>query len=683
MQGTGSDTRMYSPRSESSHMYSSVNEDDEKYNPVDPQFKEEQKDRKQVREDKKENTRNELKHIKVRRQHGVEGGATPNMTEPGLDDTRPREDEQAELSRTTGMHGSRGQLLDMATGAKTGTGSAMGHAIAMSDPMDGAMRLLEDRLLRTHIDDLIAERDKLQESGLMNEAREFDKVIQQSQQPDIMRNKLLNTTAIPSQFLLDPDIHPEDAQKLGETMMEEGRQSPDYIDMRSNPKEYDPEMRRQYMGNVSRLHTAMPKIQQAENLSQEMQSKLQEDDPSKFFADRPYVQTGIPMNEAWSDLLKDEPRPHAELTNNELDGVLDIAGEIDSYPEGEHPIFGDAVIENPNLIDELAREAEIREQENTPVEGTDDSHFTQTFQDIYTGIPMGDAWSDLLKLDTPKTIAERRKKEGRTHFRPSTGQFKMPPGGQSGGVGATMRRFKARMRGIKSGKKTGLMRSPLAVEMSHRGIKTKQPKSKQPIEYRPYMGQQETRKIMGGVRTTWSPHARYGERFSSAGKTGGGRLTGLLPGQQGQMNQPSLKRISTPRIPKPKMPRSPPMMPQAGMPEMGSMSSIPSLPSLSSPIMASEDKPQYSDIVKMNYTDLLEIRTLLRRIANAKESKKKMAVGTKSATEGAMPIHPAGIDGTDDEDTKTDGPTQNLERNSSRMGLDPAGYLIGRGGHMG
>ena len=55
--------------------------------------------------------------------------------------------------------------------------------------------------------------------------------------------------------------------------------------------------------------------------------------------------------------------------------------------------------------------------------------------------PMDDAWSTLLKLDTPKTIASRRKQEERQHFRPSTGQFKTPPGGQSGGVGATMRRL--------------------------------------------------------------------------------------------------------------------------------------------------------------------------------------------------------------------------------------------------
>ena len=43
--GRGSDTRMYSPRSESSHMYS-ANEGEEKYNPVDPKYKEWEKEKK-------------------------------------------------------------------------------------------------------------------------------------------------------------------------------------------------------------------------------------------------------------------------------------------------------------------------------------------------------------------------------------------------------------------------------------------------------------------------------------------------------------------------------------------------------------------------------------------------------------------------------------------------------------
>ena len=62
--GRGSDTRMYAPRSESSHMFS-ANEGEEKYNPVDPKYKEWEKEKKLREDDEKEQMNNKLKHIKV------------------------------------------------------------------------------------------------------------------------------------------------------------------------------------------------------------------------------------------------------------------------------------------------------------------------------------------------------------------------------------------------------------------------------------------------------------------------------------------------------------------------------------------------------------------------------------------------------------------------------------------
>ena len=436
--GRGSDTRIYAPRSESSHMFS-ANEGEEKYNPVDPKYKEWEKEKKLREDDEKEQMNNKLKHIKVLGHHGKAGMGEPESPEEADTELDPRKDLQNELSRQTGPPGNRGHELDLATGAKTGTGSAMGHRFLASEPMESA-------------------------------------------------------------------------------------------------------------------------------------------------------------------------------------------------------------------------------------------------------------WSELLKRETAKTMEGRRKKEKRAEFRPSTGQFKKPPGGQSGGPGSTMRRFKARMRGIASGKKTGLMKPHLAVEMSHRGIKTKQPMSKDPGPYRAYMGQQEAKKILGGARTVWSPHARYAERSTRAGPTGGGQLTGLAPGQAGQMRQPSLRRMRQPRMPRMRQPRMPRSMNPMGMPPMGGMSAVPPLPQAppiqdpSQIMMSDSDKREtYSDLMKANYFDMTELRTLLRRIARAKEqeakeSKKK--AGTVSATEGAMPSHPAGIHG-DSDDEDPDGPTENDEMKANRLGLDPAGYLVSRRGHMG
>jgi len=290
--------------------------------------------------------------------------------------------------------------------------------------------------------------------------------------------------------------------------------------------------------------------------------------------------------------------------------------------------------------------------------------------------PMDDAWSSLLKTETARSIAGRRKREARQQFRPSTGQFKTPPGGMSGGVGATMRRFKAQMRGIKSGKKTGLMKPHLAVEMSHRGIQTKQPLSKDPQKYTQYKGQSEARKILGGARTTFSPHARYGARSNQAGPTGAGRLSGLMAGQSGQMARPALRRMRRPRMPRmPRMsaptPPTPPMMPQM-------QSSVPSMPAPSSTMMMSEDRYRSEILKARNSLHRIELLNLMRRLIQAKEREAKIKKNLTATDSAQVPGHPAGVKTTDDEDPQ--GPTENLETDAKTFGLDPAGAIIGRGG---
>ena len=420
MMGRGSDTRMYSPRSESDKMYSSANEDDTKYGRSDPEYNEKKREEKKRKEEERKAKRAKVKHIKIRATQGLSGEESPSP----LDDGNKRDDER-EIGLQGGPAGSRGTLLDLATGAKSGTGSSMspGLPIAMSEPME-------------------------------------------------------------------------------------------------------------------------------------------------------------------------------------------------------------------------------------------------------------DAWSNLLKRETPRTIAGRRRREARQQFRPSTGQFKAPPGGMSGGAGATMRRFKAQMRGIKSGKKTGLMKPHLSVEMSNRGIQTKQPLSKDPQKYTQYKGQSEARKILGNVRTPFSPHARYGARSNYAGPTGAGRIGGLMPGQRGQMARPALRRmrVRRPRMPRMSAPR-PPMPPM--MPQM--QSSVPAMPA--APIMMSEER-YHSEILKARNTlRRIELLNLMRRLIQAKEreAKLKKSEGIKPNS-GHLPAHPAGVEPSDDEDP--DGPTENLETDAKTFGLDPVGIINSRRGHM-
>ena len=573
--GRGSDTRMYGPRSESDKMYSSANEDETKYNPADPEYNEKKREEKKRKVEEKKAMRAKIKHIKISAKDGLSGEESPNP----LDDGNKRDDER-ELGLQGGPAGSRGTLLDLATGAKSGTGSAMspGLPIAMSEPMNDAW----SSLLKASLEELVEERDRLLQSGLRQEAKQFDHVIQQMMRPDRQEEQMLQNVATPTARMMMPDISGADLQNVATEMMYEGKNNPDYIEMQRQMGNYDPKTKQEFMQNVSRMARRMPKIQAGREQAQQSLRDLQAADPSQYFAD----------------------------------------------------------------------------------------------QEVITGEPMDDAWSSLLKTETARSIAGRRKREARQQFRPSTGQFKTPPGGMSGGVGATMRRFKAQMRGIKSGKKTGLMKPHLAVEMSHRGIQTKQPLSKDPQKYTQYKGQSEARKILGGARTTFSPHARYGARSNQAGPTGAGRLSGLMAGQSGQMARPALRRMPRPRMPRmPRMnaptPPTPPMMPQM-------QSSVPSMPAPSSTMMMSEDRYRSEILKARNSLHRIELLNLMRRLIQAKEREAKIKKNLTATDSAQVPGHPAGVKPSDDEDP--DGPTENLETDAKTFGLDPAGAIIGRGG---
>ena len=547
MMGRGSDTRMYSPRSESANMYSSANEDETKYNPASPEYNEQKREEKKRKEEEKKERRSKIKHIKISSKQKLGGDESLD----GLDDGNKR-DEEREMGLQGGPAGCRGTLLDLATGAKSGTGSAMspGLPIAMSEPMEDAW----SELLKYDEERIIGRDDPRRLT---------------EEQIEEMRNAL---------------YHPGNEN-------DEGRPQR-YRRPRGDPR--------------------MPPLPGSSNM-------------------RNYLQ------------------------NHGVD-----------FTEGV-PVFPQVRVNQDN-------QGTFR---NVPY--NDETNFTMSES-------MEDAWSEILKRDTAKTIAARRRREARQQFRPSTGQFKSPPGGMSGGVCATKRRLAARMRGISSGKKTGLMKPHLSVEMSHRGIATKQPMSKDPQKYTAYRGQSEARKIQGNVRTPFSPRGRYGQRSFSAGPTGAGRLSGLLAGQRGQMTQPSLRQLGV-RRPRIRRPRRPAMPPMPSMPAM--QSSVPSMPAAPSSIMMSEDAQEYSELLKArNFVRRYELLNLMRRLIQAKEKEakkiKKYVQGGGSAFEnGHVPDHPAGVQQHEDEDEKNDGPTQNLETNSSRLGLDPAGALISQRGHMG
>lgn len=647
--GRGSDTRMYAPRSESDHMHTSANEDETKYNPTSPEDNEKRREEKKLKDEEKKEKHAKLKHLKISSKQGLSGSESPVA-----DDDSNKQDDEREISLQGGPAGSRGTMLDLATGAKSGTGSAMspGLPIAMSEPMIDAMSSLLKT--ETHPGSLASYRDMV---------TDIDDDIPMEQRMSKLRGE-----ALPTHFPL-----PELAQ---------GKTPPKYTD------------------NVEHLPD-IPIINEEGKLHSE-RNQSDEKDEEEFellnLFSRPSIRDETVMND-----------PKAMFNTEDLKGEqYDLMREYDDIP--------DDLVEDAKELDEPVDREDVYDaldvygEENLPYyEGIQGKPMRRTYtpnsmeridMPTFAGLPfnedthftmsepMVDAMSSLLKTETDKVRESRRRAEKRREFRPSTGQFKKPPGGMDP-TGATMRRFRARMRGIKGGKKTGMMKPHLSVEMSHRGIATKQPLSKDPQKYRAYKGQSEARKILGNVRTTFSPHARHSERSVYAGPTGAGRLGGLLPGQAGQLRQPSLRnlsRVRKPRMPRPMQPPTPSPMGMAGLPSLPTPSMQPGMPSSpSSSMMMSEEREQSELLKSRNHNLRTHYINLIRRLIAAKERTDKLSkAGTQSAfEEGAVPAHPAGVQQNEDEEEKNDGPTQNLETNSSRMGLDPAGYLISQRGHMG
>jgi len=147
--GTGSDTRMYNPRSDSARSYTGDDEEDYRYGPADPKEMDER--RAKLREQREADKVKDLPHIKVEVEQPEMGEGAP-LTPPEEEEPMMDDDNEnavgAEVSQLTGMPGSMGAQLDQAIGARSGTGSAMGGyrpLLATSYPMDNAWSELMKR----------------------------------------------------------------------------------------------------------------------------------------------------------------------------------------------------------------------------------------------------------------------------------------------------------------------------------------------------------------------------------------------------------------------------------------------------------------------------------------------------------------------------------------------------------
>ncbi len=263
--------------------------------------------------------------------------------------------------------------------------------------------------------------------------------------------------------------------------------------------------------------------------------------------------------------------------------------------------------------------------------------------------PMDHAWSELLKS---KKEERKRKKEEGAKFRPSTGAFERPRGG-FGGRPATPARAKIISRNLPVGRHTGLNLADLAVEMSHRGVASKQPMSKDPQQYRDYMATQEAQKRVGNVRTPYAEHRRFG-RPSKRAKSGMPRVP-----------RPRLHPVRAPSIVPPKM-----KMPRLRKPKMPGM------------VTMSEDEVTQSDVLKSasdaGYLRILvrELREALRETRDKDRKRKGMGTPDTSGAASNLPNHPSNSHA---QTSAPQGGTENEEAEAKMYGADPAQVVNARG----
>ena len=304
----------------------------------------------------------------------------------------------------------------------------------------------------------------------------------------------------------------------------------------------------------------------------------------------------------------------------------------------------------PELADD-PEDIEEREKREKVEQSVADFLSSQRFKEQKNASePMEHAWSEILK--SKRKTEKRRKKELRAKFRPSTGKFKRPRGGYSGRSG-TSARAKLLSRNLPMGRKTGLMRPHLSVEMSHRGIASKQPMSQaDPQGYGQFRGYQEQQNIMGQIRPT------SGARLPMAQVT--------MP----HAPRPRLHPVRTPPIQPPRL-----RQPHLNRPKMPGM------------VTMSEDSVPEGGLLKARGQNpyllaearqaIIALKKLMREVKDKDSKKKGKGTPDTSGAASNLPNYPAN---NPKQTTKPEGPTES-DTDARQFGLDPIGHLVGRGGN--
>ena len=471
---TGSDTRMYSPRSESMLGYTK-DDDDYKYGVGDPKEMDKLRDQKQSKKEAEEKT-DDLPHLKISIPK-PEPEMPPMMPEEE-EEEEPMMDDQFNEGQQFGAMTGMPDMGNLSIGNATGTMPAPGGMLATGEPMEDAWSTLMKQ----------------------EEYNPFD--LQRTRSPDFTGQQSRLTLGYPEQPDYDKAIgltfgafEPQADPTINLASRNPGRAAPK--DAYFKTEDVDELARRiaAIDAHEALAHAEDPSLAPLLGLFGNIKENMPDDHPDKK-ALMAQIMTGIEtpgvtMEELTNEVL-DPTREPGGLNQRVREHLAQRAAE-----PGAMFGFGEDTLSPEQLDVANAERNRIAMLQMMGLQSL------PNYSSFGKGSPMGDAWSTLMKSRLDDMGGSKDKSWKQT-------QYEIQPGGADIST-ATSRRSKLHSRFLKPAKKRGLDKSPLAVHRSHLGIETKQPLRLFPRGYDQQMGTMQRRKLMGNVPVMPAGHAMGAE----------------------------------------------------------------------------------------------------------------------------------------------------------------------------
>jgi len=153
---------------------------------------------------------------------------------------------------------------------------------------------LDEKKKSATLEEILQEAASMRGAGDKEGAHRFGDVASAMERGPGFRESLINRLGMQAANVF-PGMENKD---MAETLFEEGKQSPDYIDARQNPIEFaesvgGPENRVAFMQAMSEMARGKERSEGMDDEAKRMLGQLVQDDPTKYFTDKRFMTSDI------------------------------------------------------------------------------------------------------------------------------------------------------------------------------------------------------------------------------------------------------------------------------------------------------------------------------------------------------------------------------------------------------